>query len=128
MDGAHPSRLKLSEITRSADRAGPQTNASVPALRRLVGAHLAHDVRRWRGIGRKAETEGDPGRLDPRVDAQLAEDVRHMDARRLRADEQGFPDLAVRPAARDESQDLGLAIREPERLRRPPGDDGPGLG
>src|SRR6266508_2238453 len=55
------------------------------------------------------------GGLDPRVDAELAKDVRDVDARGLAADEQRVRDLLVAPAAGDELEDLGLARGEPER-------------
>ena len=40
-----------------------------------------------------------------------------MDADRLLADEQALADLAVRPALRDQGEDLVLAARQPERVR-----------
>ena len=58
----------------------------------------------------------DTGRLRPRRDTQLPEDVRHMDAGRALADEQLVGDLPVRPPGRDERQHLPLPWREPERI------------
>ena len=48
-------------------------------------------------------------RLDPARHAELAEDVRDVDAGRALADEQRLADLAVRAAARRAGQDLELA-------------------
>lgn len=62
---------------------------------------------------------GDPvrdrGRLDAGGDVELLEDVRDVDAGGLDADHECAGDLAVRIAAGDERQDLGLARRQPYR-------------
>lgn len=51
---------------------------------------------------------GESGCLDPARDAELGQDVRHVDAGGLRADEQEIPYLGVGPALRDEAKDLQL--------------------
>src|SRR4051794_8433395 len=51
---------------------------------------------------------GDGGRLAARGRADLPEDVRHVHARGLRADEELVGDLTVGPALGDEAQHLGL--------------------
>ncbi len=50
--------------------------------------------------------------------AELVEDVRDVDARRLLADEERRPDLAVRAAVDQECQDLALARAETVRVGR----------
>ncbi len=60
---------------------------------------------------------GDRGRLGPIGGAELVEDVRGVDARRLAADEQRVGDLLVRPARRDEAKDLQFAFGQPEARR-----------
>jgi hypothetical protein len=52
------------------------------------------------------------GRLAPRRDFQLPQDVRDVDARRLDADVQSFSDLVVRATGRDELKHVALSGRE----------------
>jgi hypothetical protein len=65
---------------------------------------------------RWGEAVRDGGRLEPVRRAELAQDVRDVDAGRPDADHQGRCDLAVGVAAREEGQDLRLARREAEDL------------
>jgi hypothetical protein len=65
---------------------------------------------------RRGEAVRDRGRLEPVRRAELAQDVRDMNAGRPDADHQGRRDLAVGVAAGDEGQDLRLARREAEDL------------
>src|SRR5712691_8491867 len=60
-----------------------------------------------------------PGRgFAAAADAQLAEDVRHVDARRLGRDEQLGGDLPVAAPGRDEAEHLQLALGEAELAAR----------
>jgi 2-polyprenyl-6-methoxyphenol hydroxylase-like FAD-dependent oxidoreductase len=75
--------------------------ADIAELPRLVD-DLRHHLRPvgalWRGrVGRSGEPEsdGDGGGLHPVADGQLAQDVRHVHAGRLRAHEQPLADLPV---------------------------------
>jgi hypothetical protein len=56
---------------------------------------------------------GGCGGLDARVDAQLGQDVAHVNAGRLAADEQRLGYLLVRSPFGDEAKDLELARGEP---------------
>jgi hypothetical protein len=59
----------------------------------------------------QAQAVGGGGGLTPAGDAELGQDVRHVDARRLRRDEQLLRDVAVAAAVRDQAQDLLLPRR-----------------
>jgi hypothetical protein len=56
----------------------------------------------------------DGGGLDPAADAQLGQDVGHVDARGLCADVQRLRDLGIGPARREQLQDFALPVGEPE--------------
>ena len=90
LDTAQPLRPKVRYST-------PSTSVGLPG--------------EWRG-----EAVGDRGRLEPVRRAELAQDVRDVDAGRLDADDERRGDLAVRVAAGDEGQDLRLAWRQAEDL------------
>ena len=66
---------------------------------------------------------GHGGGLHPVRHPELAQDVRHVDARRLARDEQRVGDLLVRPAGGHEWDDLAFSIGETDRVGR-----GRGLG
>ena len=57
------------------------------------------------------------GRLHAPVDPELAQDVRHVDARGARADEQLGADLAVRASLAEQREDRPLALGQ-QRLQR----------
>jgi hypothetical protein len=63
---------------------------------------------------------GDGGRLQPVRRAELAQDVRDVDAGRPDADDELRGDLAVGVAAGEEGQDLRLARGEAEGLLQAP--------
>ena len=65
---------------------------------------------------RRRNAVRDRGRLEPVRRAELAQDVRDVDAGRLDADDERRGDLAVGVAAGDERQDLRLARCQPEEL------------
>ena len=65
----------------------------------------------------QAKAVGDRGRLAATGHPELAQDVRHVDARRVLADEQLVGDLAVGPAERDEREHLAFARRQAEARR-----------
>src|SRR5829696_3195859 len=69
-------------------------------------------VGRWGRVVDEPSPVGDRRGLHATVRPELAEDVRNMDGCRSRADEQLVSDLTVRPAARNEPEDVGLAGRE----------------
>src|SRR4051812_30816230 len=56
------------------------------------------------------EADRDGGSLDPARHAELSKDVPDVDAHGLLADEQAVADLPVRPALRDEREDLELSL------------------
>ena len=65
----------------------------------------------------KTQPVGDRGRLAASGDAELAEDVRDVDAGRVLADEQLVCDLSVRSTERDQAEDLTFAGSQPEARR-----------
>src|SRR4051812_41229869 len=67
------------------------------------------------GLG-QAQADSDGCGFDASGDRELREDVADVDADGLLADEQPLTDFAVRPALRDQSQDLAFATRQPERV------------
>ena len=85
------------------------TSDRVP--QRVIDAPL-----KLRGAGgvEQAEAVRLGGRLAAAGHAQLAEDVRHVDAGRLGRDEQLAGDLPVAAPGRDQAEHLELALREPK--------------
>lgn len=66
----------------------------------------------WRlGLGGMASAQLD--QLGPRIEVQLAEQVRRVALDRARREEQTLPDLPVREALADEEQDVHLPAGEP---------------
>ena len=62
-----------------------------------------------RSFIRKAETPRPKRQVDPRRGSQLVLDPRDVHGCRLRADEQGIGDLAIRSSLADQCEDLHLA-------------------
>src|SRR6201989_2241808 len=85
-----------------------------PHIRRCAldraGLHLISRRRIWE-LDVEDHPMGDRGRLDAATGLALRPDVRDVDAGGLAADEERVADLAVRPARREEAQDLHLARR-----------------
>ena len=93
-----------------------QTAAVIGRVLNSLGARI---IRRDHG-SRQAPVDRRESRLRAVVDAQLGVDTLDVVTRRLLGDEQLGGDLAVRPALRDESQDLDLPGGQPRRPGRPP--------
>ena len=98
----------------ASGHAGDHTEGDVPA------PHGAKDHDRLghsaAAVRREVEANGDRGGLGARGHAELAQDVRHVDARGVLADEQLVGDLAVGPAQGDQGQHLALALRQAEGI------------
>ena len=121
--GRRLAQASFSDRLRSHDAENPASAATPRVARerqpRAAGERAGRVTRhRLAGIrsARRSEVVRDGGRLEPVRRAELAQDVRDVDARRLDADDERRGDLAVGVAAGDEGQDLRLARRQAEDL------------
>ena len=81
-------------------------------LAAVMGLASSTRVRSLRARLCHAEIPSAQRHLDPRLDAQLALDVGHVDRGRLGADEQGRADVRVGHALSDEAEDFDLPLRQ----------------
>ena len=101
-----PRLVPVEEVPRLCGRTAESGRGSPAILGRKLGLPNV----------RRGDAVRDGGRLQPVRRAELAQDVRDVDAGRPDADHQGRRDLAVGVAAGDQGQDLRLARREAEDL------------
>jgi hypothetical protein len=115
----------------------PVKQSSPPPSKNMMPSHRRlQPCSGWpTALARDGAVEAEPmrhrGGFYPAGHAQLGQDVRHVHAGCLCADEQGLADLGVGPAGREQGQDLAFALGEPEpgqRVRRQRGGRRPVVG